>query len=223
MSLKRKQRSEGEGAINKVRKTDYPLLFDGDKAMKARFSEVPPKSSSFLVSCSTNKTEASLEQEYMEASMGDLRKFKAEYFLATLNALENKENYKPKKDLDLTTEDLISISVVSGSWEVGKINKRLHLHWRVEVIYNGASHGYFNVDWEKVQTEIREIMPEIDWGDGPYINSRYISSAPERSVTNYINKETAKDPEFSLIRRSHELQKERRRSRNGANETRHRG
>ena len=128
-------------------------------------------------------------------------------------ALEDKTNYSPVKDMELDSSDIYSISIQSGCWEIGKQGKRLHMHVKVTLLYNGRSHGYFHIDRAKIENQIRLSVPGINWGKAPYVNVRFIKSTPENSLTSYINKEIHNNPNFSLVQRNYEYEKEKRRGR----------
>lgn len=207
-------------------KQPRPLSFgDDEEVIEEVFDNdinVPPKSSSFLVTVNTNKSEEALTQEYLESTLKTYSMFKADLLTSLHDALYINDNYLPKADMGLSTDDIFGINVTSGYWELcSGVNKkyrdkvpkekwRLHLHLRVEVIYKGTSTGYFHINCDSISRHIRDKIPGIKWEGGPYINSRYIYNPADKSVVNYVNKERERDPEFSLAQRNYERYKERR-------------
>lgn len=219
--LKRKREEEIDSEWSKkVKDNETGLLFDDYDYMQDiehTFSireenmqdtehtfSMLPKTSMFLVSLNSNKTEKAIEREY-----GNLNNFKADMFLALNDALCDRKNYVPRNDPELSPSDIFKLSVEEGVWESGNVMKRLHLHSKLTVIYNGMSPGYFHVMYKPVLEDFRKKFPGIDFEKGPYLNVRYLNSVTEKTLASYINKELQKNPKFTLSERNGQYRQER--------------
>lgn len=166
------------------------------------------KTSNFLVTINTNKTTDSALNEFTSFhNFGITDRETAEYAKNTLlhslsktfeGALRNKRNYKPRLDIFLQYEDITDIIISKTVFEVGDAQKRLHIHSKVTVIYPSSTTGYFHVNIPSLINEIKRNLPEIEWGNGPFINVEFIRTE-ENLAEKYAYKNINTPVEFERV------------------------
>jgi len=180
---------------------------DTENILNALFDDNPrrrtPKSSSFLVTLNTNKTENSLDE------IIDLRTFKSdmeELIVAAFTTDPHHTLIVPKAPASVITQlptyiqvhlkrQIISVEVQLGCWELTtpRHGSRLHIHFVVSIKYHETFRGYFHIDRQELKNLVRNAFDAIDFKLGPYLNIRHIKSI-DLSVADYIKKMQTNDP-----------------------------
>jgi len=162
-----------------------------------------PKSSSFLVTVNTNQTTASLHKKKI-----DPKGFAVKLEQTATNLLEQEENYIPREDTELLNSDIYSVRVASSAFEIGPQKGTYHVHVHVTVRYKNTTSGYFHVDIKKFKKGLLDVLPIAE----VYVNVRFAKSISD-TISNYIEKQKATNPDFDLHEHSITLGQKRKKGR----------
>lgn len=160
------------------------------------------KTSGFLLTLNTNKNKAVINTELLNVEDNDDGNYGYEEICKKLEVhvikkLHKKSYFVPKlygatiiEPLWDEIRDLIvQLHAEPGAWEEsGEGNgRKIHIHITVRVMYSGMFLGFFHINTRKLAQSIRTHIPELSWGNGPYLMSRFIKEA-NLTVAQYIHK-----------------------------------
>lgn len=141
-----------------------------------------PKFSSFLITVSSNQNDNTLADKQI-----DKEKFAKKLKKVVLCAVANKENYIPRGEGLLASNDIYDIKISSKEFEIGSEKGNFHVHATVTVRYKNMGSTYFHVDIPKLRAEILRPLPVSDI----HLNVEYVKKTPLHRAINYVNKTNA--------------------------------